>query len=191
MTNERPVQRSGGGIVSRSGERSAPRDIDADDIPEVMRAWRRRWASGVVVATTRAVNGDKRGITLTALMPLSLEPPSIAFALATDGEFLTVIRDANRVCIQILNRDQEFLSEQFAGRAPLPNAAFDGIPHEIVDGLPVLAGTLAWTIGDVERVEKFGDHTLVVVSVSSAGMSDDTDDPLLSYEGRYRGMEAS
>jgi len=191
MTNERPVQRSGGGIVSRSGERSNPRDIDTDDLPEVMRAWRRRWSSGVVVATTRAASGDMRGITLTALMPLSLDPPSIAFALVTDGEFLAVIRDSGRVCVQILNRDQEFLSEQFAGRAPLPNAAFGGISHEVVDELPVLADTLAWTMGDIERLEAFGDHTLVVMSVTSARINEDTDDPLLSYEGRYRGLEAS
>jgi len=32
---------------------------------------------------------------------------------------------------------------------------------------------------------------LVIVRVTSASIGEDTDDPLLSYEGRYRGLEAS
>lgn len=191
MSNERPIQRSGGGIVSRGGQRSDPREIDESDVDELMRAWRRRWTSGVAVATTRSPEDALRGITLTAVMPLSLDPAYVAFALATDGEFLQVVRDAGRCCVQILNRDQEFLSERFAGRAPLPDAAFSGVAHELVEQLPVLSGTLAWIIGHVERVEEYGDHALVVLKVTSASIADDTDDPLVSYEGRYRGLEAS
>jgi flavin reductase (DIM6/NTAB) family NADH-FMN oxidoreductase RutF len=123
-------------------------------------------------------------------MHLSLDPAFVAFALAADGEFLEVVRETGRCCVQILNRDQEFLSERFAGRAPLPDSTFAGVPHGVVDELPVLTGTLGWAVGDIERVEPFGDHALVVMRVTSASIEEDTDDPLLSYEGRYRGLEA-
>lgn len=185
------MQRSGGGIVSRSGERSSVQDVDAGNLPALMRGWRRRWTSGVAIATVRSTAGSLRGITLTAVMPVSLDPPYLAFALAAEGEFLEAVRGAGRCCVHILNRDQEFLSERFAGRAPLPDAAFSGVVHEMVDGIPVLAGTLGWAIGSVERIDPTGDHALLVVKVTSASVGDDTDDPLLSYEGRYRGIEAS
>lgn len=191
MSSERPVQRSSGGIVSRGGVRSERREIDTSDVQELMRGWRRRWTSGVAIATTRSADNGMRGITLTAVMPLSLEPPSVVFALASDGEFLRFISDTRRCCIQVLNRHQEFLSERFAGRAPLPDSAFGGVPHQVIDGVPVLDNALAWAIGDVERIDSFGDHVLVVVRVTSASIEEDTDDPLLSYEGRYRGLEAS
>lgn len=191
MTDERPIRRSGGGIVSRGGERSAPRDADPGDVPELMRGWRRRWTTGVAIATTQAGDGALRGITLTAVMPLSLEPPLLAFAVAADGEFRPILEEAGRCCVQILDRDHGFVSERFAGRAPLPDATFTGVPHEMIDGLPVLTGSLAWAIGGIERVDPAGDHALVILRVTSAALGEDTDDPLLTYEGRYRGLEAS
>ena len=182
------INRSGGGIVSRSGERSAARA--AEDLPGLMRGWRRRWASGIAVATTST--GDAfRGITLTAVMSVALDPPILALSLTADGEFLAVFRAAGRCAVQILDRDQDFLAERFAGRAPLPDARFGGMPHTVLDGLPVLTGALAWAIGEVERVERFGDHALVTLRVTVGALNDDTDDPLLSYEGRYRSLEAS
>lgn len=191
MADERSMQRSGGGIVSRSGQRSQGRRANTHEIPEIMRAWRRRWTSGVAIATTRSPDGGFRGITLTSLMHVSLEPPYVAFALALDGEFLEVVRDSGACAVQILDRDQEFLSERFAGRAPLPDVAFTGVAHQVVDGIPVITGTIGWLIGEVDRIDPVGDHALVVLKVTSADVGDDTDDPLLSYEGRYRGLEAS
>ena len=188
MTDQHAINRSGGGIVSRGGERSGARK--ADDLPALMRGWRRRWASGVAIATT-AHDGALRGVTLTAVMSVALDPPVLAVSLVADGEYLTFLRGAGRCAVHILDRDQDFLAERFAGRAPVPDRAFGGVPHALVDGLPVLTGALGWAIGEVERIDSFGDHALVILRMSRGELGVDTDDPLLSYEGRYRGLEAS
>src|SRR5699024_1963658 len=119
------------------------------------------------VATMRTTDGALRGITLTAVMPLSLDPPLVAFALAEEGEFRQELADAGRCCVQILNRDDEFISERFAARAPLPDAKFTGIPHELIDDIPVLNDPLARVIGEVERIDPGGDHVLVILRVTS------------------------
>lgn len=191
MTTERPIQRSGGGILSRGGGRTSSPPIDKTDMPALTRSWRRRWASGVAIATATSESGGFRGVTLTAVLPVSLEPPIIGFALAREGEFLTVIRSAGRCCIHILDRGQEFFAERFAGRAPVPDAVFSGVPHEIVEGIPVLSGTAAWVMGSVDRIVPTGDHVVVLLQVTSGMIGTDTDDPLLSYEGRYRSLEPS
>jgi flavin reductase (DIM6/NTAB) family NADH-FMN oxidoreductase RutF len=191
MTNKRHINRSGGGIVSRGGERSAARADDHSELDAFKRSWRRRWASGIAVATTTSADGSFRGITLTAVMSVSLDPPILAMALTADGAFLKILRVAGRCAVHILDRDQDFTAERFAGRAPVPDGAFSGLPHTVVEGLPVLDGSLAWAFGETERIDTFGDHALVLVRVQAGSIGDDTDDPLLSYEGRYRGLEAS
>lgn len=187
MTDERRNISGGGGIVRGS------RRTDTGDIPEsaveVARAFRRRWASGVAVMTLR--DGDRlRGITLTAVMPLSVEPPLLAVGLAAGGEFSALATEGRRCAVSILVRDQEFLAERFAGRAPVPDAAFTGAPHALDEhGVPVLTGATAWVHGAILARSRHGDHDLVVIEVDGGRLSDDEDDPMLSYEGAYRRLE--
>ena len=107
-----------------------------------------------------------------------------------DGAFAAGLQATGQCGVQILDRDGGFFAERFAGRAPLPDTRFSGIPHELHEGIPTLTGTLAWAIGSVALIEPTGDQLLVIVRVTGIGIGADTDDPLLSYEGRYRGLEA-
>ncbi|MBA2277355.1 MAG: flavin reductase [Chloroflexia bacterium] len=185
-----PDSRSGGGIV-RGGSRGT--SVLAGDAPvvEQMRAVRRRWASGLAVVTT-VTDVGLRGITVASFMVVSLDPPLVAFCPTVDGEFGQLLSVSGLFAISILNRDQEFMADRFAARGPLPDAAFTGIPHESTPaGLPVLTGSLAWLEGEVSEVRTTGDHLLVLGSVSAARLLADSDDPLLSYEAAYRGLESA
>lgn len=178
---------SGGGIV-RGSTRSGAGDAPAD-AAEMLRAFRRRWATGVAVMTLR--DGERlRGITLTAVMPLSVDPPLVAVALTAGGEFSSLATEGRRCAVSILVRDQEFLSERFAGRAPVPDPAFTGVPNELdAHGVPVLSGATAAVSGEVVSRSTHGDHDLVVIAIDSGELAPDEDDPLLSYEGAYRSLE--
>lgn len=187
MTDDLGPSTSGGGIVRGSG-RSAPGDAPAD-AAEMLRAFRRRWATGVAVMTLRDVD-RLRGITLSAMMPISVEPPLVAVALTGGGEFAALATEGRRCAVSILVRDQEFLSERFAGRAPLPDAGFTGVPHELDHhGVPVLTGATASVSGEVVSRSTHGDHDLAVIAVDAGTLAPDEDDPLLSYEGAYRALE--
>ena len=93
--------------------------------------------------------------------------------------------------ISLLDGSQTFLAERFAGRAPVPDGAFTGVPHRVhPTGVPVIEGATGWGVGAVTRVIPVGDHVLVLGEIGDGAMADDTDDPLVSYEGRYRSLEA-
>ncbi|HEU0164774.1 MAG TPA: flavin reductase family protein, partial [Thermomicrobiales bacterium] len=128
--SERATNSSGGGIVF-GGSRSDPGSGD------VARGLRRRWASGVAVATAVEPNGGLRGVTVSSLMHVALDPPSLAIALATESSFHALLPEGAEFAISILDRRQEFTAERFAGRAPVPDARFGGVPHDLVGGLPI------------------------------------------------------
>jgi flavin reductase (DIM6/NTAB) family NADH-FMN oxidoreductase RutF len=180
---------TGGGGIVRGGRRSAAGGPPEGAI-DLLRAFRRRWASGVAVMTLR--DGARlRGITLTGVMPLSVDPPKVAVALTAAGEFAPLAERGRRCAVSILVRDQEFLAERFAGRAPVPDATLGGVPHALdAHGVPLLSGATAVVTGEISSRRVAGDHILVVIDVEGGSIAEDEDDPLLSYEGAYRGLEA-
>jgi flavin reductase (DIM6/NTAB) family NADH-FMN oxidoreductase RutF len=191
--NKQPISdqeqnRSGGGIVFGGGTRNQPRN--SSDPAELVRGLRRRWASGVAIVTASDPELGLRGITASSLMIASLEPPVLAVSIA-DGTFRSLVGEGATLGVSILEAAHEFPAERFAGRAPLPDARFTGIAHTIEDGVPVIDRALAWCTGKVTTAIESGDHLIVLVEIRNGSIAADTDDPLLSYEGRYRRLEAS
>ena len=177
--------RSGGGIAGGAGERSSGFAVEG------LRAVRRRWASGVAVVTT--VDGAGfRGVTVSAFTPVSLEPPLVLVCLERGGRMAELVPATGVFAVSILDRAHEFLAERFAGRAPLPDARLSGIPHAVAgNGCPVLTGATASLACRVTAVHEGGDHLAIVGAVEDSFVGPDTDDPLLTYEGRYRGLEGA
>ena len=158
--------------------------------PDEMRAARRRWAGGVAVVLVAQGDGY-RGATLTAFNVVSLAPPLVLLAVDREGQMAARLPAAGVFTVSVLDREQEFLAERFAGRAPLAPGDLAGVPHTFsAGGQPVLAGALAWFACRVEAVHEGGDHRLIVGAVDEVGLGPDSDDPLLYYEGRYRAIEA-
>ena len=154
-----------------------------------MRAARRRWAGGVAVVLTRDGAGF-RGATVSAFAVVSLDPALVLFCLDREGRMATAVPAVGAFTASILDRRQAFLAERFAGRAPLPDAALSGVPYDVLpSGLPVLRDALAWFACRVRETHNGGDHVVVIGEVETVGLGPDTDDPLLFYEGRFRGIE--
>lgn len=151
---------------------------------------RRRWTSGIAVVTATDRDAGFRGVTVTSLMSVSQEPPTLALALATSNSFHRMAEVGTSLGVSLLESGQEFAADRFAGRAPVPNARFAGIPHRIEYEVPILEEALGWCVGRVASRDEIGDHILVLLEIIGGGLGPDTDDPLLSYEGRYRRLEA-
>ncbi len=154
-------------------------------------AVRKRWASGVAVVI--AAEGDGfRGATIGAMVMVSVDPPLVLASIDRDGRLAGLLTDGAAFAVSVLERRHEPTADRFAGRGPLPDLALTGIPYDVSpSGLPVLVGALAWLDCRVRDIHDGGDHSLIVGLVEALGIGVDTDDPLLTYGGRYRGIEAS
>lgn len=179
------MNRSGGGIVF-GGEGGAGRS-GSDQLANGLR---RRWASGIVIVVAPDGEEGFRGITATSFMVVSETPLVVALAVATGSEFGALLAANTRLSMSVLESSHEFLAERFAGRAPLPDRRLTGIGHQLHSGLPIITNALAWLVGSVISISPQGDHHLVLVSGEAGALGEDTDDPLLRYEGRYRRLEA-
>src|SRR3712207_7565027 len=98
-----------------------------------------QFATGVVAVTTCSDEG-LHGLTANAFCSVSLEPPLVLVCVDRLARGHDRIAEAGGFGISILGDRQELLSERFAGRAPLVNARFEGVPYlTAVTGAPLLA----------------------------------------------------
>lgn len=141
-----------------------------------------RWATGVAIVTSRDESGP-RGATTNALTSLSLDPPLVLVALNHSSNTLQTVRNAGRFCINVLAAGQVELARRFATKAS-GEEKLAGVPHELVDGVPVLAGAVAWLACDLAGELSGGDHTILLGRPLAAATDPDAQ-PLVFYGGRF------
>lgn len=161
------------------------------DLRAISRSLRQRWVTGVAIATVVTHDGRYRGITVSSFMLVSEQPPIVTISFSQAVSFQESLTVGGHMGVSVLAWEHEFLADRASGRGPVPNAAFTGIPYDLLAGdVPVIRGALARCACRVERLEDIGDHVTVLAEVIDGDLQPDTDDPLVRYEGRYRRLEA-
>lgn len=144
----------------------------------------RKMASSVVVVTSKH-GSTLNGMTATAVVSVSMDPPSLLVVVNRHNRSHATIRDGQAFAVNLLLREQEHLARHFASRAD--DAFADVCFCEGGTGVPLLADAVAVIECRVEKEIDHGTHTLfigAVVSVSNAaGM------PLLYHNGQYVNLE--
>jgi len=154
--------------------------------PDALRRVLGRFATGVTVVTSLQ-DGIPRGVTVSAFMSISLEPPLVLVALDQARSLDPVIQWAGAYAVNILGEDDAALSECFAGAPVEPGRdAFCGAawrPGAL--GMPILERAIASLECSLEQVVRLGDHDFLVGRVVSTAGHDDRAQPLLYYRRRY------
>jgi hypothetical protein len=73
-----------------------------------------RFAAGVTVVSAR--HGEERGMTATAFMSLSLEPPLVALGIAKKARLFPLLEASGAFAVSLLREGQEAIAEHFAGK---------------------------------------------------------------------------
>jgi len=141
------------------------------------------FATGVTVVTAEH-EGITAGMTLNSFTSVSLDPLLVLVSLGNDSRTLHATSASGRFAVSILSRGQRDVALDFSELgAPFPERH---VERDREGFLPV-AGAAALLRCRVERIERAGDHALVigeVVSIAHGG-----GEPLIFHRGRFGGIE--
>jgi len=157
--------------------------VDASQFKDALKLW----ASGVTVVTTADRGGQLKGMTATAFSSVSMEPPQILVCLNQRTDTGNGLLESRFFGVNILTREQEAVSNQFAGNTTQAER-FAAVPWVAGQtGVPLLSDSLASLECRVVQQIQAGSHWIVVGEVEHAICRQG--DPLLYYSGGYRGLD--
>ncbi|MES2324774.1 MAG: flavin reductase family protein [Pseudomonadota bacterium] len=122
-----------------------------------------QFATGVTVITAALPDGAFLGVTINSFNSVSLEPPLVLWSLAHASSSMGAFSAAPRYVINVLAGDQIELAQRFASHT---GDRFDALPFTLsAQGVPVLAGTVAWFECRHRSRYSEGDHVIFVGEV--------------------------
>lgn len=137
------------------GPRQLAGPASGDDFRELMR----HWPTGVCVITTQDADGPA-GCTVSSLMSVSLSPPLLVVALATDSVTLGAISRAGAFGVNVLGADQHDLGQRFATGEHRDR--FYGLTCWYKCRLPLLPEVVACVVCNVWDTAPCADHVLII-----------------------------
>lgn len=140
-----------------------------------------RLAAGVAVMTLVDPDGVRRGMTISSLTPVSADPPSVLMCIGGAASSRPSMVPGQTFCANILAADQVALSPGFAWGDEDPFTVFEWEPAE--DGTPVLTGTTAHLLCEIERVVEH--HGTAVVLAKPTGGGVHKDEALVYWMKQY------
>ncbi|MFI1165936.1 flavin reductase family protein [Streptomyces sp. NPDC020801] len=163
------------------------------------RAAMSRLAAGVVLVTAQeppldpddptAPGGEDVGMTATAFVSVSLDPPLALVSLREGSRMDDLLAEQPLWAVSVLSGSQRHIAGRFAMKGRISDRLlFEDIPYVRgeVSGAPLVGGALATLELRTEQRVAAGDHTLVVGRVLTAGVPSAEGGPLMYFKGRYR-----
>lgn len=166
--------------------------------PEAFKAALSRFAAGVVVVTAHethetsdTASGDDVGMTATAFLSVSLEPPLVLVSLRRQARMREVLDAQPLWAVSLLSQSQRHVAGRFAipGRVS-DRLMFADVPHRhgAISGAALVGGALATLECRTHQIVEAGDHSLVIGEVLAATLPSPDGLPLLHFRGRYRSL---
>lgn len=137
-------------------------DADAAAIATNLKAAMRRMPSAVALITTcDPATGQPAGLAASAVIPVSMEPPSMLVAVNRRASAHSAIERAGRYCVNLLGTTQTALVTLFSS-GDMREQRFASDAWRYRDGLPYLSGACANIFCTVRETLVFGTHELFV-----------------------------
>jgi flavin reductase ActVB len=144
-----------------------------------------RLAAGVSIVTTIDHDGNKLGLTATAVTSVSLDPPLVLVCIDNRSRTVEPLETGAPFVVHFLAADQEQLARHFASRTP---DKFADVAHETTAyGSPRLTGALASVECVPHAIYPGGDHTIFIGRVVDVQIDEEGSSPLTYFRNQFMG----
>lgn len=163
------------------GEGAEPDRGEGSDRADALREALAAWPAGVTLVAVRA-EGRVHALTVTAFMPVSLQPPLVLVSLGPNAAAAPYVAPGVELGISLLAAGQKGLASRFADTFPVGPAPFPAT------GAPLVEGALAGLVCRVSEALPRGDHLLVLAEVLDVRTG--PEGPALAWRHRdYRAVD--
>lgn len=143
----------------------------------------RRLAATVTIITTADVNGNRYGMTATAVNSLAMDPPSLLICVNHSASIHGPLVGRGRFCVNVLTTEHEELVSAFSGRLK-GDARFQvGEWRDETGGMPYLEGAQCNLFCDIESIVPYATHSIVIGRVSAVRVEEGIR-PLIFADGK-------
>lgn len=148
----------------------------------------RRLVAGVTIVTT-IHDGERSGLTATAVTSLSADPPQLLVCVNRTATAHDLIHKGAKLCVNLLDQHHQLLASRFAGADGIHGEGrFDiGQWTALTTGAPVLADSIASFDCIVGETVDSATHTIFICRVVAVAARE-SGTPLLYESGGYRSV---
>lgn len=144
-------------------------------------------AAGVHVITTDGAAG-RYGITMTAVAPVTDEPPTVMLCINRSARIIPILSENGGLCINTLADEHQDVAEHFAGLSPEERFAYH-IWHRGKTGQLEIEGALAHLHGHIVGKHEIGTHFVFYVRLDEIKNCGCKRPALLYFRRQFRSLD--
>lgn len=149
-----------------------------------VRRFRGQMVAPVTLWTTIGEGGSMVGLTVSSVLVVEGEPPSVLGLVGPLTDFYDALCASGRFVVHLLARDQRRLGDLFAGRLPSPDP-FSGLAVGPTPWGPVLEEVRTRVSCQLTGCSEVGYSVLVQATVERVELDPKTAPPLVYHHGGY------
>lgn len=139
-----------------------------------------------VIAICADVGGERTGLAASTFVPVSLDPPLVAFCVQNSSTTWPRLRTADRLGISVLGEAHDAAAKVLAAKT---GDRFAGLITETTEaGAVFIEGTSVWLDTSIVEELPAGDHAIVVLAVNGLEVFDDVR-PIVFHRSMFQRLE--
>ncbi len=156
----------------------------------IFRTGMRRLAGHVCIISTTGRNGERAGLTATAVSSVSAEPPTLLICVNRRNSSHAAIREAGIFVVNVLALEDQGLANRFAGNIVGEGRFSEGVWTTLETGAPVLESSLVSFDCRIAQAVEVGTHGVLFGAIEAIRVRQVETKPLLYVHGSYGGFAA-